>query len=113
MPQPVQHTRLLYEDTPQLRITTWFFYHKPTVKFTGQVRRSAVHKRGVTTYTMLLISTSALNRAFRGLRGRQEVPHTNENATHGGPSTRRAEARRVLGTPCVVFSYVSGTSWGP
>jgi hypothetical protein len=39
-------------------------------------------------------------------RGPRVLPHAYcENGAHGGHSARRAEARWVLGPPCVLFSY--------
>jgi hypothetical protein len=59
------------------------------------------------TYAMLLKGASAFNRTFRGLSGVPgEVPHTYENTPHGGPSARRALARRAMWPPCVVFANV-------
>jgi hypothetical protein len=51
-------------------------------------------------YAMLHSSVSALNQAFGG-SGRCLM--NMKNTTHGGPSARRASARRALGPPCVVF----------
>jgi hypothetical protein len=44
------------------------------------------------------------------LRGPREVPQTYESTTDGGPNARGASA---VGPPCVAFSYVLSTSWGP
>jgi hypothetical protein len=37
------------------------------------------------------------------LKGLREVHRTYQHTTHGGSSTRNAEARRALERPCVVF----------